>query len=717
MTSYTNNAEGGTSGTTVTGANSGGASGDALTVTIGASSALTFDNTHAAHGSLAYQISGGSAVSTFLAKTFTGATSNGTIRMYLYFTANPAAALPICGFYTGSTVCVRLAVSATGKLTLNSPSGGSAAMTSSIPLNQWFRVDITAVLAAGTGGSSTVNRYDSMDSATVSDTFGQSGVNYTGTTDRVRLGVGTNASGALGTFWLDDLAFNDTGAAIGAVPGAASGTASLTLSASGSGAAPASGTASLSLTASASGNGAASGMAALSLTASGADAARASGTASLTLSATGTASAGGGTTIPATHADSASWDHAGGGYHTYSPGSSAEALAGEDGDSFVAYQFTLAVPQGATVTAGPLALGEDGTSLGIPGELQIRAIADDDDGLLAVVSVADADALSYTTASATYTSVGTAGDYDANLPDVAAVIQEIVNRPGWVSGNTITLVVSDNSGPSGSGTFYFLGSGSGFTPTLSATYSSSPGAASGTASLTLSASAAGKAASSGTATLSLTATGAGKTAASGTAALALTGSASSAAAGSGTAALSLSATGTDQAASSGTAALSLTASAPATAGIAGTAALSLTAGATGSASPSGTGTITLTATSSAGAQASGNAFIALTGSTVVGTQAAGTGSITLIATAAAFVAGSGTASIELDASGHASGIPPRDVTVFPGPTVTAYASGPTAGSGYLVGPTTTGYRVGPTAGPNYHPGPVTVGYRSGATAH
>lgn len=211
-----NSAEGGTNGVQPTAATSGGASGDPVSVVqVGASSALVWDNSAAAHGSLSFKISGGSAVSTYLSVSYSTALTLVAIRLYLLFAANPVGLTTVCGFYSGSTVRARLGVSATGKLTISTPSAGSAVMTGSIPLTSWFRVDLLANLLTS-GGSCTMNRYDSMDSPTVTETGALSGVNLVGTADRVRFGVGTNPAGALPTFNMDDLAWNETGAAIGA---------------------------------------------------------------------------------------------------------------------------------------------------------------------------------------------------------------------------------------------------------------------------------------------------------------------------------------------------------------------------------------------------------------------------------------------------------------------------------------------------------------------
>lgn len=222
--SYYNDFEGGSDGTAVTAANSGGASGDAFdAASVGTGSTLAYSAVRAWRGLLSLLISGGSAVSTFLSKTFAAATANATVRAVFYLTANPAANLPILGFYSGSTVRVRISISTTGKIAIGSPSGGSLVSTNSIPLNQWFMIEFKASTLGTTTGTSLIKIYTNPDDATPLETFGQTNVNYGGTADRCRVGVGTNASGAIPSFWIDNVSINDTGADFGPFPKASSG--------------------------------------------------------------------------------------------------------------------------------------------------------------------------------------------------------------------------------------------------------------------------------------------------------------------------------------------------------------------------------------------------------------------------------------------------------------------------------------------------------------
>src|SRR5258707_3093639 len=92
MTLLVNSFEGGTSGSAVSTANSGGASGNAFdSVTIGTGATVAYDNAHAAHGSLALQIATAGTSAAANAQWSTSMGSQGTIwfRLYAYFTANP----------------------------------------------------------------------------------------------------------------------------------------------------------------------------------------------------------------------------------------------------------------------------------------------------------------------------------------------------------------------------------------------------------------------------------------------------------------------------------------------------------------------------------------------------------------------------------------------------------------------------------------------------
>lgn len=189
MTTLTNTFEGGTPGTTVTAANSGGLSGNAFdaVAAVAGGSTIAFDSTYAAHGSVSLKLATAStSESTYVQWT----TSMGTqttvwFRLYLYLTAYPALNTRLWNATDASTACGSLLVhsstSPAGVLIFAGPSG-SAILTSTnaVPLNQWSRIEgfLTGSASAGQVGFSLYDQKDSLaptetqTSAATQDTTG-----------------------------------------------------------------------------------------------------------------------------------------------------------------------------------------------------------------------------------------------------------------------------------------------------------------------------------------------------------------------------------------------------------------------------------------------------------------------------------------------------------------------------------------------------------------
>lgn len=170
----------------------------------------------------------------------------------------------------------------------------------------------------------------------------------------------------------------------------------------------------------------------------------------------------------------------------------------------------VTIPQGATITAATLTphwRGQNGTP-----SILIRGAAADNTTAGPTTQAAYYGG-ARTTATVNYANAATA--------DVTAIVQEVINRSGWASGNGLMLYVQDNGSPTGA----YDAAGS---PSLSVTYTAAGGgavAATASGALTLAGTAAGSArvAVSGALLLSGSAAGTVKAAASG--ALALSGSA------------------------------------------------------------------------------------------------------------------------------------------------------------------------------------------------
>jgi hypothetical protein len=211
-----NNAEGQTSGTTLTAGNSGGGSGNAydqVTAAGGTGGLITFDNAHAAHGTNSYKHTIGVTTDEcyVMWSTATGGTF-GTLyaRAYIYKTANPGTNHKLISILAGSTVGARLLINTTGKLFYSQTAGTTVlTFTNAITLNAWNRLEFK-VVGHTTAGVIEASLYNA-DSTTAVETNTSTAQN-TGSTvlDRVRFGP-TGTAVASVTTWMDDLGLSSTG--------------------------------------------------------------------------------------------------------------------------------------------------------------------------------------------------------------------------------------------------------------------------------------------------------------------------------------------------------------------------------------------------------------------------------------------------------------------------------------------------------------------------
>lgn len=215
MASPANTAEGGSNTTAVTTANSGGVSGDAWQlVTASATCSLTFDNTHAAHGALAYKVLLGATAGESYGEWSTSLTAAATAgplyaRAYLYFTANPTIAVNPFRWLSTTTLRGLVQITTAGKIAvLNSAGTAVGTSSASIPLNQWFRLE-ASIVGSATAGQIIARLYNTADSTAVTETITSAAtINTGGTIDRCRYGhAGTGSSNL--TFWMDDIAGSD----------------------------------------------------------------------------------------------------------------------------------------------------------------------------------------------------------------------------------------------------------------------------------------------------------------------------------------------------------------------------------------------------------------------------------------------------------------------------------------------------------------------------
>lgn len=218
-----NNAEGQSSGTTVTqgsGGNSGGASGNYFDeVAIGANMTETFDNTSAGNGVNSYKMA---LTSTATAITYVGWTSAsvgtavGTMYGAVYFLVHSAIASSVrwISFYNGSTLVGRLGNvnGLQGVQWRTQADAGSGTISGTLTADVWYRCEFTAIF--GASGVSVAHIYTGNTTTEVGT--GASSVagalNGATTADHVRIGFDTaNFSSTSGAYIAhDDINLNDT---------------------------------------------------------------------------------------------------------------------------------------------------------------------------------------------------------------------------------------------------------------------------------------------------------------------------------------------------------------------------------------------------------------------------------------------------------------------------------------------------------------------------
>jgi hypothetical protein len=137
-----------------------------------------------------------------------------------------------------------------------------------------------------------------------------------------------------------------------------------------------------------------------------------------------------------------------------------------------AYQFAATIPQGATIVSATLEL-YSATHSGATGAYTAGIRVENVDNAAAFTcSGDDIYGRSYwsTTVNWSIPSAGLPSNQYSSSPDITSLIQQIVNRSGWSSGNYINLAVWGESSAGGC-IEYISGYGSGNAPKLTVTYS------------------------------------------------------------------------------------------------------------------------------------------------------------------------------------------------------------------------------------------------------
>jgi hypothetical protein len=103
----------------------------------------------------------------------------------------------------------------------------------------------------------------------------------------------------------------------------------------------------------------------------------------------------------------------------------------------------VTVPVGATITSATLSLATGAKT----GDINLDVLAEDvDDSPALGTGTNELSNKTLTTATVLWTGTAASTDTYNDSPDISSVIQEIVDRAGWTSGNDITIVITSNTG-------------------------------------------------------------------------------------------------------------------------------------------------------------------------------------------------------------------------------------------------------------------------------
>jgi hypothetical protein len=206
-TLFTNNAEGGTPGATVTTANSGGASGNAFTVVArGAGATLIYSSTAAAHGTLGYSLAGSSGTSTAVGWSGLSATSIAARFYYNPGTVAPAALIRLLDIRNPSGTAARIELATTNQLFVQNNAGVTVdTFPTPVKPNTWYRVEIAISISAS---AATIDcAYYLDDGTTPVDAAYATTAGNTGTASVAQVSFGSAATATwTGTSYFDDLA-------------------------------------------------------------------------------------------------------------------------------------------------------------------------------------------------------------------------------------------------------------------------------------------------------------------------------------------------------------------------------------------------------------------------------------------------------------------------------------------------------------------------------
>lgn len=203
-----NTFEGGTNGTTITTANSGGASGTPFDyIEIGSGAGMVYSTATAAHGTKS-MLASGNAVKAF-AEYSVGPTPKLTTRTYFRMPALPTAANNIIVIRNSSAQAASIIVSTAGVLRVADATGASIHDTPALNINQWYRIEAAWEPGASTTTGKVWFGLYSGDSTTAIDSWSSTTANF-GTAPMALFRFGKYDNAGNNSFYFDSVTYDPT---------------------------------------------------------------------------------------------------------------------------------------------------------------------------------------------------------------------------------------------------------------------------------------------------------------------------------------------------------------------------------------------------------------------------------------------------------------------------------------------------------------------------
>lgn len=116
----------------------------------------------------------------------------------------------------------------------------------------------------------------------------------------------------------------------------------------------------------------------------------------------------------------------------------------------IALRFTgVTIPQGATINSAKITFRSTDTKSGLNIVMKIEGVDEDNTAEFTISPENTAKNRTHTTANAGWNISGQTSGTDIDTSNIGSIVQEIVDRAGWASGNAMGFWISDNGSSSG----------------------------------------------------------------------------------------------------------------------------------------------------------------------------------------------------------------------------------------------------------------------------